>query len=314
MLSSLYQDYTQIKSKSTKKVKKLKCQEFKISSYKKNDIGYLRPLNKLKEFADKNLKSYLSGFYLHGSFSTKDYIKGWSDVDTLSIISKETIKDPRKILKVRDMIYYSRKLYYEMDPLQHHGTMVITEYDFSSYCQTYFPIPVFKYSKSFFKDDKGMQFKNRDFSSEALKSLFWFVSYFRKMNIEKKYSLDSYETKNLLHATTLFPTLYLQAKGKVMYKKFSFNKAKKDFKKDKWDVIDNISLMRYNWKNIGTIPLIDIFSNVNPLLCYQINTRIIDIFKNAGEKNNIDVKKIIKGMLNFSEDAWSKIKKNVKIK
>jgi len=314
ILSALYQDYSQIKSKSTKEVKKLKCQEFKISSYKKNDIGYLRPLNKLKEYANKNLKSHLSGFYLHGSFSTKDYIKGWSDVDTLSIISKETINDPRKILKVRDLIYHSRRFYYEMDPLQHHGTMVMTEYDLSSYCQTYFPIPVFRYSKSFFKDDKQMQFKNRDFSSEALKSLFWFVSYFRKMNIEKKYSLDSYETKNLLHATTLFPTLYLQAKGKVMYKKFSFNKAKKDFKKEEWDIIEYVSSLRKNWKGLGTLPLIKLFSNINPLSCYQANARILDIFDSTTKKNDVNIKKICEEMYNFSEQAWNKIKKNAKLR
>ena len=44
-----------------------------------------------------------------------------------------------------------------------------------------------------------------------------------------------------------------------------------------------------------------------------MNTRIVDVFKSVRRKNNIDVKKIIKDMLNFSEDAWSKIKKNVKI-
>ena len=82
ILSALYQDFHLIKSNNARVTNKHACGELDIGSYKKTDLEYLKPLKELKEYANSNLKQYLSGFYLHGSLATKDYIKGWSDVDT----------------------------------------------------------------------------------------------------------------------------------------------------------------------------------------------------------------------------------------
>lgn len=313
ILSALYQDYSSIKTKKTTKIKKPKCKELNLSAYKKIDLDYLCPLNELKDFANRELKQYLLGFYLHGSLATKDYVKGWSDVDTLGIISKKTISNPNALLNLRNKFYYMRHFFYKIDPLQHHGSTVISEYDLENYCQAYFPTTIFKYAKSFFKDDKVIKFNARDFSSEALKSLFWQVSYFRKLNEKTSFNLGGYETKTLLHYVTLFPAIYLQAKGKPMYKKFAFDIAEKDFKKEEWQVIDNVSSIRKNWNSIGVFPLINLFSKVNPLLCYQLNSRMTDLFKNAKKDNRIDMKYITRNMHGLSEEGWSKIKNENRI-
>ena len=312
ILSALYVDFSKTEGKNAKLVKKPKCGEINFDNYKKKDKEYIKPLVELKEYSNAKLKQYLSGFYLHGSFATKDYIKGWSDVDTLSIISKGTINDPESMLKLRNRMYNMRNFFYKIDPLQHHGSIVVSEYDMNNYCQAYFPTPVFAYAKSFLKDDKTIQFRVRDFSNESIRRLFWFVSYFRKLKIEKRFNLSSYDTKVLLHSITLFPTMYLQAKGILVYKKFSFDIAKKDFKKDIWKIIDNISSIRLNWKSFGVIPLINLFSKLNPLFYYQLNSKAIDLIKNIKKDNKIDTENVVKNMFRFSEESWSKIKKNVK--
>ena len=56
--------------------------------------------------------------------------------------------------------------------------------------------------------------------------------------------------------------MYLQANGIIVYKKFSFDIAKKDFK-DSWEVIDDVSSIRSNWKHLGVIPLISLYSKMN---------------------------------------------------
>lgn len=313
LLSSLYRDFSLIKSKNVKSMKKFKCKELNISSYKKADTDYLRPLNDLKNYADGNLKHYLSGFYLHGSLATKDYIKGWSDVDTLSIVSKETIDSPEDLTELRNRLYNIRYFFYKIEPLQHHGSIIISEYDLDNYCQAYFPVQIFNYAKSFW-DDRVNDFRVRNCSNEALEKLFWFVDYFRRLNIQKKSNLGSYDTKTLLHSITLFPAMYLQAKGILVYKKFSFDIAKKDFRKDSWKIINNVSSIRSNWKNFGIVPLISLYSKVNPLLCYQLNSRIVDLFKNINKLNNIDTINITENMHELSEEAWSKIKENAKRK
>ena len=311
LLSSLYRDWSDIAIKGKKSIKKPKCAEFDIGDYNEKERAFLKPADDLKGYAEKLLKPYLLGFYLHGSIATKDYIRGWSDMDTLSIVSKKTLQDPESILRLRDRLYLSRKFYYQVDPLQHHGSIVISEYDIENYCQAYFPVEIFKYSRSLFKNDKPMGFKVRDFSHEALKKLFWFVNYFRKMKYEKLYRLNNYDAKNLLHAITLFPTLYLQAKGNSMYKKFSFGRAKNDFSKNAWKAIDDVGCIRNNWKGID-MPFAKLFSNINPILSYQISSSIINMFKNINRMNDANIKNLIGSMFILSEQAWEEIKKNVK--
>lgn len=314
ILSALYHDLPLEENDKAVSVKKPKCRELETCSYKKTDSEYLRPLDELKAYANANLREYLSGFYLHGSLATKDYIKGWSDIDTLAVISKETIKNPEALLELRRKLYNMRDFLYRIDPLQHHGSIVISEYDVENYCQAYFPVVLFRYSKSFFSKERIVSFKVRDYGEEALGRLFWFVNYFRKLNAEKNFNPGSYDTKALLHSITLFPALYLQAKGILVYKKFSFDIARRDFKKDVWEVVDNVSSIRYNWKGTGTFPLMRCFSKINPLLAYHLGSRCVDLFKDIKKYNKIDVGNIVKSMLMLSEDAWGKIKEDVKSK
>lgn len=307
ILSSLYQDFSSVKSKNVKYSKKPKCMEFGIKDYKKTDLGYLRPLFGLKGYASRNLRQYLAGFYLHGSFATRDYIKGWSDIDTSAIVSKETINDPKKLLELRKKMFYMRHFLYRMDPLQHHGSIVISEYDLQNYCNAYFPVEIFRYAKSFFRDEIT-DIKVRGHSQEALAKLFWFVNYFRELKIEKRHIMGSYEAKNLLHCITLFPTLYLNARGVFVYKKFSFDIAKKDFNRKAWKVIDEASSIRRNWKGFGKMPFLGFASRINPLLAYQINSGFMDLFNDISRRNNINTKYLIEKMYNLSEEAWRKIK------
>lgn len=303
ILSSLYDDLSHAKSKSPKSIKKPKCPEFNIDDYKKADLEYLRPLLELKEYAGVNLRKHLAGFYLHGSFATRDYVKGWSDVDTLAIVSKETISNPKKLLELRKKMYYMRHFLYKIDPLQHHGSIVISEYDLQNYCRAYFPVEIFRYSRSFFKDSIT-SISARDHSQEALSRLFWLVSYFRGLKHKESRNMGAYELKNLLHSITLFPSIYLNAKNIFVYKKFSFGIARKDFTQKEWKVIDDAGAIRANWREFGRLPLVALGSKINPLLAYQLNSKIMSLFN----KMDIDSKYLVEGMFNLSEEAWRKIK------
>ena len=308
-LSALYMDFNSIKSGGISK-KKPSCRELDLREYSKSDSSYLKPLQELKDYANKNLKQYLAGFYLHGSLATKDYIKGWSDVDTFGIVSESSMNNPKSLIELRDRICHIRYFFHKVDPLQHHGAILASECDFGNYCPAYFPLQVLKYAKSFFGHDEPIKYDERDFSNEALARLHWFVKYFRNISEKGEISLNSYDAKTLLHSVTLFPTLYLQAKGIIVYKKFSFDIAKKDFSRDCWKAIDNASLTRNKWKRFPRLPLADFLSKINPLLFYQLNFRVIDLVRSSGMKNNINAGSIAKGMLGLSEEAWKKVRKN----
>lgn len=305
-ISSFYRDFFNIKKPKIKN-KKVNCSKLDFNKYDKKDKAYLEPVLELNNFARNELREYLLGLYIHGSIATRDYVRVWSDLDTLIIISKSTLNDPRKLVKLRDLLYKSKKYLYKVDPLQHHGHMTITEYDIEYYCNTFFPIELFKYSKSVFGRNI-LNFKIRGNKAENIGSFYSFVDYFKNLYLNKKLGIRSYEMKVFFHMVTLFPTMYLQAKGINVYKKFSFNLARKDFDKSLWSPIDTVSGIRMKWKTPNNIPLINLISNVNPLLAYQINSRYWDVFNKINKLNHFNIKKLIIDMHTLSENAWNKIK------
>lgn len=305
ILSALYEDFD--KNKKMDDIKKINV---KSNILNENDYHdkYLSPVLELKKFSQKKLYEYVVDVHVHGSLATLDYIKGWSDFDTLVILKKDTITDYTRILKLRNFMYISRKYLYKMDPLQHHGHLIFTEYDFDYYCQTFFPIVLFKYSKSLL-NCKSFKFKLRDCHSENIKKFNWFVDYFKNIGKNEKYHMNSYDLKFFLHAITLFPTMYLQAKGLHVYKKFSFDIAKRDFSKKEWDVIDYASSLRKSWKSPKNLSLIIPYAKVNPLLAYQINSKYWDIMHNIIKLNKMDMEKIVGGMKILVDSASNKIQK-----
>ena len=307
LISSLYKDFGNIKKNKIikKTIKKIDCKEISVSDYK--DKQYIKPVFDLKNFAEKKLKKYLLGFYLHGSLSTKDYVKGWSDLDTLAVINKKTINNYQDLLSLRDCLYKSRRFFYLIDPLQHHSHFILTEYDLDYYPESYFPSVLFKYSKSFFNPDRINKINTREDNIERIQALFYFVNYFRNLYSNKKYRLGSYDAKFLLHAITLFPALYLQAKGKNVYKKYSFDMAKKDFDDKEWQIIKDVEDVRKNWSKTKT-SFIRNYSKINPLLAYQLNAKFLDYFGNIKNTNKKDVKFLVDSMFELSEKAWKKIK------
>lgn len=299
MISGLYRDIGALAKKEGRIKKTVKVT--KIGEYKE-DMKYLAPLFGLRNFINSNLLNDIIDFHVHGSIATKDYVKGYSDLDTLIILKKGAIT-PQNLIRLRNLLYQSRKYLCMVDALQHHGHMLITEYDMEYYCEGFFPLELFRYSKSII-GEKSLSFCVRSSKYEEIARLFWFVNYFRhqKMHCRK---LGSYDLKFLLHAIALFPALYLQAKGKPTYKKYSFDIAKRDFSPELWKPVDEMTYIRDNWRSPVKLPL----PMFNPVLSCQVNARYWDLM---GKFREIDSKKLVSGMHLLSESAWEGIKQGLR--
>lgn len=244
-------------------------------SWKKNitkeDYSYFKPLFELKEYINKNIGDYLIGFYLHGSLSTLDYVKGWSDVDTLIILKKETIKDYRRLIKISRHIYKVRKFSSLIDPLQHHGPHILTEDEMLFYPQSFLPFDVIAHSTTLFPNfQKTLVFYERPSDVERIKSFIsmeqFFVSSLKK---PVNYFRRLYNFKYLLHILMMLPSKYLQAKNILCYKKYSFKLAKNEISSENWEIIDEISEIREKWYYRSFLPtkILEILSKTpNPLL------------------------------------------------
>ncbi len=200
----------------------------------------------LINFLESNLKDQLAGAYVHGSLGTNEEI-AYSDFDALVILKDEIINDKDRLAETAFLLNKARTFMFQMDPLQHHGWFVMAESDLSNYSETYFPSELFRYAKSLLKD-KGLRLTlnvqlSEDFSAPLI-SLCNSVERKLKTNLPE----NLYQLKNLLSEFMLLPALYVQARDKKgIYKKFSFEEAKKDFSSDSWKIMDEVSLIRKNW-------------------------------------------------------------------
>ncbi|MBI4682547.1 MAG: hypothetical protein HY757_05525 [Nitrospirae bacterium] len=254
--SLFYEEFSFAVSKlrTDERISVIECAEvrpFDITAYPEEDQDFLSPLSALMSYANDNFKEHLSGFYLHGSLSTGDYIPHWSDVDTLMIVKKETIAAPEKLIQLRRSAIDSLKYFYQVDPIQLHGHMVISGFDADFYAEPYFPLSLFNYSRSFLENERP-GFALRESHTER-KTAFWndAVFYFLQKAVDYANSgktLKSIrERKLFLHRLMTFPLFYLQAKGTYCYKKHSFEKARGDFPETVWRVIDNATDMMNRW-------------------------------------------------------------------
>ena len=218
--------------------------EICVSSYMSKNQYVLRMMDELVP-----LKEYFFGAYVHGSLGTYEEIN-YSDFDALIIIRNEVFNNKTQLASLAHKLCQLQRVMLEFDPLQHHGWFVLTETDLQFYCEASFPTELYKYAKSILPGAANtIVIYPRD-SVLDLEVSFINLSnaILGKIN-NQKLSLNMYELKCLLSQIMLLPSLYLQVKlGKGVFKKQSFQLARRDFEDNCWDVMNEISSIRKDWE------------------------------------------------------------------
>lgn len=212
--------------------------EIKILDYDKR-IGLF--ISELKQCFDTSISTYAVGSFLHGSFSTIDYT-GYSDIDAGIIVKDEVMLNSKLLKEFKKNIKPALKIILKYDNLQHHGFFIIPEGFFNCYSEDYLPLEVFKHSRILNKPLK-LKINSHRSTEYAKKNFLKMAGVFSN---KSKRPRNLYEVKHFLSQFMLLPTLYLQAKGEYVYKKFSFDLIKKEFS-DGWWVMDEISKIRQDW-------------------------------------------------------------------
>ena len=289
------------------------CPIFKVADFPsiEKDSRYLEPLRRLQEYGEEKLSTHVRGFYLHGSFATMDYVRNWSDVDTLIILRKETLQDVSRLMRFQKALYNGTGYFYSIDPFQSHGFFVISDYDLEYFPETYFPLELFKYSKSFLKEDVPLNFATRDSDAEKMQIL-WrdVIHYARRMLVDarEKNRLDNYSIRMLLHRIYAFPVFYLQANGIHCYKKFSFDMARNYFTGEEWRPMEVADKVWREWdvKYCYRFLPQSLFclSPVATSLCLRSFYRLK---KAIFSKYNIDYWKLLVETNRLFETAWNRL-------
>lgn len=257
LLAAFYQDFAQILPQVAEEAEPITVEVRRVANESvltAMDASYFAPVLRFGRFVRRHLASYTLGVYLHGSLSTLDYVKGYSDFDTLIVLRQDVVTDASTLLRCRQEMLRSLPFLHMIDPLQHHGHMVISEPDMHFYPQHYFPFVLFEYATSLFGAASSLVFRERDSTLERHHMLWRFCQAVRRGVCAGQRIRSLYEWKSFVQGIALLPTVYLQAAGIYTYKKFSFERAKGDFSEHQWRVIDQITALRCGWDSTHWLP------------------------------------------------------------
>ncbi|MBU1036488.1 hypothetical protein KKF32_00450 [Patescibacteria group bacterium] len=198
----------------------IKTTQFKTSAYRKT--AYYKTLIALLKFIRKDLAPHLSYFFIHGSLATQDYIEGFSDLDTYLFIKKNICVNPKLLKEFKQKLQQGQKYLKEIDSNSHHNFLCCNEINLKYYCNAYMPISVFRNAKILFGPAK-IVFHLRDSRDEYKENFLRFVKILSDKKRFNNKNIDIFTFKYFVAVLLLMPTLYLQAKGHIVYKKYSFD-------------------------------------------------------------------------------------------
>lgn len=217
-------------------------ESIKISEYAGSNKLMNQMMNELSL-----LKPVLKAALVHGSFATGEEV-AYSDFDGLLILSKEVLKDKKKLAEVGFRLHELRKIMHQIDPFQHHGWFVLSEYDLDDYPEWFLPTAVLPYCKSLL-GNTTLDLRVQDIPDVDFKKSFCRLceSLKRKLSSNKK-DWNLYQLKTIFSEFMMLPSAYIQARdGKGIFKKFSFAEMRKDFSQSEFAIMDEVSSIRTNW-------------------------------------------------------------------
>lgn len=249
LMIELYRDLKYLSKKinlETQRQTKKIGYSFNYQKYKKYGWQY-KSIDFLRKEIKTCLKEDLLLFMVHGSFATRDFIDGWSDLDSLLILRNSFFKNPNSIDKKRKKIRKLSLICHKIDPLAHHKIFFLTEFDLKHYSPLFLPLSSYSHSL-YLNGEKKLYFKIRDDSLQKFQRLISMLDNFRNKIDNQNYSETLFNLKQDLSEIMLWPSLILQAKNIYLYKRESFERVKKEFPKLDFKIIDQISILRKNWQ------------------------------------------------------------------
>ncbi len=215
-----------------------------VSAYSGTNMHVWRMVHALS-----SVRHQLAGAYLHGSLATGEETQ-YSDFDALVVVRDDVMKAPARLTQLARSLCSARRIMLEADPLQHHGWFVLTESDLEYFDDSYMPVALLQFSKSLLPD-QGLELRiqMRECSRDRHMTFGRVASGMETSLRSARLVSNLYYLKIALSQFMLLPALYVQARDQQgIFKKFSFEKARKDFSISQWHCMDHVSALRREWR------------------------------------------------------------------
>lgn len=222
--------------------------------------SFLRPVYDLHGFINEYFtRDEILGFYLHGSISTLDHVPYYSDLDSLVIIRNIVIHDPKWLADFRERLLRSTTYLYLIDPFQHHGHFVLTEYDMTAYHELLFPTELFRYVTELSEFEAPLRFqivKGTEGIRAAIQKRFYYYHEYWP-GLMKKGRLTPYDLKHLIQDVLFLALLYVEARDQTFYYKrevFERHLLDKDLPENALSFLSVLSRVRQNFSMKSRFP------------------------------------------------------------
>ena len=302
LIINLYKDLNNLKRQILpsldleKKSIKIK-QRFKYNNF--SNLGWqYKTIYFLQKQINKRLSKFIDCFLVHGSFATKDFLENWSDLDTKIILNDFVFESSSNLDYVQKWFKKLSLLCDKIDPLAHHRFSFLTKFDLNYYPSYLFPLILYDYSlllNGQTKIDVNLRIDKYD----KIQAMSNFVNYFRNKISNEQYSKNKSNWKNDLSHLMLWPSFMLQSKNIYVYKKYSFERAKKEFFQIDFSIVDQATQIIKGWSRNNILKYYpDFLFNFFP---FRLNQIIFNQYKKY--LNNKSLQQTSKEVKIFTKDA-----------
>ncbi len=228
--------------------------EWIVSIHEQN---FLPVLELVDELVDADIPG-VSSFWLHGSIATLDYVRGYSDCDATVILNKDSITDANSLICLRNKLSYISCALHNIDPLQHHGLFVLTEYDLQSYQQSFFPLEIIERSVEIISGVDKVEYNESGLGYASERSLFLkMAQQMRSVACGKTHLRTAYAIKAHVQTLVLMWVIYLQLRDeKFWHKQDALQNKHDEIPSEIWLIIENVTHLRQSWNVEIHLPLL----------------------------------------------------------
>jgi hypothetical protein len=206
-------------------------------------------VQRMEQYLSRYLASDVLGGYVHGSLGT-DEVVSYSDFDALIILRSQVFEDEARLMNASFHFCRAQRIMREFDPLQHHGWFVIDEAMLERFPEHYFPAALFKHAKALDIPRNTDVLHVRVVASRR-KLMQTFDDLVARLDADitsRRFHTNTYYLKSTLSKLLLLPAVYVQARdGKGIFKRDSFESARRDFAEQDWSIIQLAVQLRREW-------------------------------------------------------------------
>ena len=218
----------------------------------------------LSTYLGKHLSNDLFAAVVHGSLATNDEVN-YSDFDALIVVKDKVLQDEKRLRKVAKKLCKAQYILRKQDALQHHGWMLLGEFELLNYDPNFLPLETLSCARSILGNmtiTMEVALSNKVGAKEFVEHLCHSIA--SKLNNPRLYK-SAYFLKAMLSELMLVPAVVYQTKfGTGLYKKDSFELMKPHFSAKEWNAIESATEIRKIWPVYRSVE-ISFLNAINPL-------------------------------------------------